>query len=114
MKTIALAAALIGASFALTPASAMIANQGIAKDVPSSQVVEVGNRKWKNSNRHWRRHGRRHRDNDFNFGFGLGFPLALGLGYGLASPYYYRDRPRCDGYWHRHYSGRLHCHGDLY
>ena len=114
MKTIALAAVLIGASFAVTPASAMTVNQGVAKYVPSSQVVEVGKRKWKNSNHHWRRHGRRHRDNDFGFGFGLGFPLALGLGYGLASPYYYRDRPRCDGYWHRHYSGRLHCHGDLY
>lgn len=80
--------------------------------MPQFQVVEVGMRKWKGSNHNYgRRHHHRH-DNDFRFGgFGLGLPLAFGLG--LATPYY-RDRPRCDGYWHRHYSGRLHCHGYLY
>jgi hypothetical protein len=112
MKAVALAALLIGASFAVSPASAMPANQGIAKYVPQSQVVEVGMNKWKGSNHnYWRRRHHHDNDNDFGFGFGLGFPLALGLG--LATPYY-RDRPRCDGYWHRHYSGRLHCHGTLY
>ena len=103
MKTVTLAAlALIGASFAVTPASALPLNQGIAKYVPQSQVVEVGKRRM--GNHYWRR---RHHDNDFRFGFGVGLPLAFGLG--LA----YQDRPHCLGYWHRHYSGRLHCHGEL-
>jgi hypothetical protein len=107
MKTVTLAAlALMGASFAATPAPAMPVNQGIAKYVPQSQVVEVGRRR--GNHNYWRR---RHHDNDFRFGVGFGLPLAFGLG--LATPYYYRDRPHCYGYWHRHYSGRLHCHGDL-
>jgi hypothetical protein len=55
-------------------------------------------------------HHRHHHDNDFRYG--LGFPLVFGLGYGLGSRYY-NDDVDCIGRWHRHYSGRLHCHGQL-
>ena len=46
------------------------------------------------------------------FRFGFGFPLFLGLGYGLGTRYY-NDDVDCIGRWHRHSSGRLHCHGQL-
>jgi hypothetical protein len=41
---------------------------------------------------------------------GLGIDLPL-LGYGLGTGY--DDGPECTGYWHRHNSGRLDCHGHL-
>jgi hypothetical protein len=101
MKSTTLAAlALIGASFAATPASAMPLNQGIAKYVPPSQVVQVDMRRDGMG-----LFGHRHRDNDFRFGLGLGFPLALGLGYD-------EGRPECIGRWYK-YHGRWHCHGRL-
>ena len=112
MKTTLLAGvALIGASFVATSASAMPMSPGVATFAPESQVVQVGNwdgkHRWKH--RRWHRH-RHHHDNDFRFGFG--FPLFLGLGYGLGTRYY-NDDVDCIGRWHRHYSGRLHCHGQL-
>jgi hypothetical protein len=86
MKTVTWAAlALMGASFAV-PATAMPANQGIAKYVPQSQVVDVGMRKWKGSHHNYWRHRRHHgHDNDFGFGFGLGLPVAFGLGLATAT-----------------------------
>jgi hypothetical protein len=89
MKTVTLAAlALIGASFAATPASAMPSNQGIAKYVPQSQVVQVGHRRGKRFFRH---------HDDFRFGLGFGFPLV-----GLGAPLY------ADRYYDYDDSGRAH------
>lgn len=110
MKTITLAAlALMGASFAATPASAAPFNPSLSSITPDelSSVIQV-DRRGRGGKRF---HGR---DRDHNFGF-WGFPLALGLGYGLGTRYYYEnDRPQCDGRWHRHRYNRWHCHGDLY
>ena len=123
MRAVAWAAlAVVGASFAIAPAAtAMPLNPGPLSVSPEqmSSVVQVdrsGERRSGSfaSNRHqswghnkrWR-HKHRDRDNDFGFAFGLGLPL---LGYGLNS---FNDGPECIGRWHRHYSGRLHCHGRL-
>ena len=117
MKSTLLAAvAIIGVSFAVTSSSAMPLIPGVTSITPESQVIQVGqkhswNNNWNNNGkkRRWHRH-RHHNDNDFRFGFG--FPLVFGLGYGLGTRYY-NDDVDCIGRWHRHYSGRLHCHGQL-
>jgi hypothetical protein len=110
MKTVTLAAlAVIGAGLAASSTSAAPINPGLAGISPDqpSNVIQVGQKHWSgNDNWKWRRH--RHHDNDFRFGFGFGAPF-VGLG---VAPYYY-DRPDCMGWWHRHRSGRLHCHGQL-
>lgn len=126
MKAIPWAAlAVVGVSFALAPAVATPLNPGAMSIAPEelSSVVEVDqkwngnkhqtrNRKWKHRNgghNSWG-HNDRWRHNDHNnsgFSFGFGLPL---IGYGLGS---YNDGPECTGRWHRHNSGRLHCHGRL-
>jgi hypothetical protein len=109
MKTITLAAlAVIGAGLAASSTSAAPINPGLAgiSAVPSSNVIQV-DKKWMGNNWKWRH--RHHHDNDFRFGLGFGVPFfALGVG-----PYYYNRHVDCIGWWHRHYSGRLHCHGQL-
>ena len=109
MKTVTFAAlAVMGAGLIASSASAAPINPvpGIAP-APSLNVIQVDNKKWKGyHNRKWRH--RRHHDNDFSFGFGFGVPF-VGLG---IRPYYDRDVD-CIGRWHRHRSGRLHCHGQL-
>jgi hypothetical protein len=123
MKMIALAAAaLIGASFASTSASALPANPSVNSFAPEAQVIQVAEWKGKRSGKRkfWKHRGnkkffkyrRGHRDRDRNFSFGFGVPFGLGLGYGLSNRYYKNDVD-CIGRWHRHYSGRLHCHGQL-
>ena len=106
MKTVTLAAlAVIGAGLAASSTSAAPINPGLAgiSAVPSSNVIQVDHKKWMGNNWKWRHH-RRHHDNDFRFGLGFGVPFfALGA----------YDRPDCIGWWHRHRSGRLHCHGQL-
>jgi len=113
MKRLTIAAmALIGASVFATSGSAMPLNSGLTSYTPDSGVIQVGHR-W-DGKRKFRRHRFRHRhhhDHD-RFSFGFGFPLFLGLGYGLGTRYY-RDDVDCIGRWHRHSSGRLHCHGQL-
>ena len=110
MKKLTVAAiALIAASFLATSGSAMPLNAGVTSYAPDATVVQVGHR-W-DGKRKFRRHRHRHHDHD-RFSFGFGFPLFLGLGYGLGTRYY-RDDVDCIGRWHRHYSGRLHCHGQL-
>jgi len=104
------AAALVGASFLAMPGSAMPLNSGLTSYTPDSAVVQV-NHRWNGKHRFWRHRHRHHHDHD-RFTFGFGFPLFLGLGYGLGSRYY-RDDVDCIGRWHRHSSGRLHCHGQL-
>lgn len=115
MKILTVAAmALIGASFAATSASAMPVNPGVKSFASESQVIQIGDWKGKHSGKknYWK-HRRGHRDRDRNFSFGFGIPLALGLGYGLSNGYYNNDDVDCIGRWHRHNSGRLHCHGQL-
>jgi hypothetical protein len=129
MKRLTLAAvALLGASMAASPALAAPVTPGAANSNVMTTALDDfliaeqagdrkwgkrwGKRKWRYGKFHKRRfHGkRRHRfrdhDDDFDFSFGFGFPLA---GYGLS---HYRDYD-CIGWWHRHRSGRLHCHGQL-
>jgi hypothetical protein len=109
MKTMALGVLALGAGLIfITPASATPLSPGMTNVAlyQQSDVIEVRRR-----GKRFFRHGRRS-----HFGFGLAFPLALGLGYGLGHRYYYDDyyyRPECYGRWHRHKSGRLHCHGEL-
>jgi hypothetical protein len=88
MKMIALAAAaLIGASFASTSASALPANPSVNSFAPEAQVIQVaewkgkrsGKRKfWKHrGNKKFFKHRRGHRDRDRNFSFGFGIPLRV-------------------------------------
>jgi hypothetical protein len=107
MKTVTLAAlAMIGAGLAASSTSAAPINPGFAgmSAVPSSNVIQV-DKKWMGNNWKWRHHRRHHFNDDFGFGIGFGFPF-VGLGV------YDRDVD-CIGWWHRHRSGRLHCHGQL-
>jgi hypothetical protein len=111
-----------GASLAATSAPATPLNPAITSITPDelSSVVQIGNKNYKKYKKHWkgnnyswkgnnysnRKHWRRHRwhdddDDGGNFGIGV-LPLIYGMGY--------YNRPYCDGWWHRHYSGRLHCH----
>jgi len=113
MKTVTLAAlAVIGAGLAASSTSAAPMNSGLAGITPdqTANVIQVNHRHWKGNNWRWRHHHRRHFNNDFGFGFGFGLPL-VGLGFG--APYYYDRDVDCIGRWHRHRSGRLHCHGQL-
>jgi hypothetical protein len=109
-----------GASLTATSAPATPLNPAITSITPDelSSVVQIGNKNykkykkykkhWKGNNyskkKHWRRQ-RWHDDDDDggDFNVGIGFvPLFYGLGY--------YNRPYCDGWWHRHWNGRLHCH----
>ena len=123
MKALAWAAlAAFGVSFAFaSSATAVPLNPGMMSVAPetASSVVTVDQKwggkrhgKWKWKLRHHRHHSwghnkrwrhKHHRNNDFGFAFGFGLPL---IGF-------YNDGPQCIGRWHRHYSGRLHCHGRL-
>jgi hypothetical protein len=112
------AAALIGASLFATSVSAMPANPAASSFTPDSTVIQVGSKwdgkygKWRGKRKFWRHRRHRHHHDHDGFSFGFGVPLFLGLGYGLGSRYY-RDDVDCIGRWHRHNSGRLHCHGQL-
>jgi hypothetical protein len=110
MKTVTLAAlAVIGAGLAASSTSAAPISTGFAGISPdqASNVIQINHKKWKGHHK-FRRHHRRHFDNDFGFRFGFGVPF-VGLG---VAPYYYDRDVDCIGWWHRHYR-RLHCHGQL-
>jgi hypothetical protein len=109
--------ALIGASFLASPGSAMPMNAGVGAYTPESAVIQVGSKwdgkygSWNGKRKYWRhrRHRHHHHDHD-NFAFGFGIPLFLGA---IALANRDRDDVDCIGRWHRHSSGRFHCHGDL-
>jgi hypothetical protein len=111
MKTVTLGAlALLCAGIASSPVLATPVGSGLMTVSSDQQnnVQQVGNKSW-GKKKFWghRRHRHHHGFSSFS-----SFPFVFGLG--LAAPYYYDDDgPDCIGRWHRHYSGRLHCHGRL-